>query len=151
MFLSSIDTPARHIIISVKNEDSNNILFWFWQIFFSRQKYFWLRSEKYDRSASYQIKRMQFRTGVQQHLPAQLLEKLLGVLDSPKVEERRVDGCCVIIGIQGTGDISRWWGQNSTGRLNVAKRLESYNEILGNFHIEWRRSLLLLNAPNLHF
>ena len=38
----------------------------------------------------------------------QLLEKLLGVLDSPKVEERRMDGCCVIIGIQGTGDISRW-------------------------------------------
>ena len=87
MFLSRIDTPARHIIISVKNEDSNNILFWFWQIFFSRQKYFWLRSEKYDRSASYQIKRMQFRTGVQQHLPAQLLEKLLGVLDSPQVED----------------------------------------------------------------
>jgi len=30
---------------------------------------------------------MQFRTGVQQHLPAQLLEKLLGVLDSPQVED----------------------------------------------------------------
>ena len=145
MFLSRIDTPARHIIISVKNEDSNNILFWFWQIFFSRQKYFWLRSEKYDRSTSYQIKRMRFRTGFQ-HLPIPAAGEAAG-----RVGQSPGGGCCVIIGIQGTGDISRWWGQNSTGRLNVAKRLESYNEILGNFHIEWRRSLLLLNAPNLHF
>ena len=147
MFLSRIDTPARHIIISVKNEDSNNI-FWFWQIFFSRQKYFWLRSEKYDRSTSYQIKRMQFRNGVQ-HLPAPAAGEAAGrVGQSPGGGEREKDGW-MLCDHWDTGHRTHRrhqpvvrWGQNSTGRLNVAKRLESYNEISGNFHIEWRRSLI---------